>query len=117
MPIISWTALQKENFYPLKKKIIKENNLAFLYDESGTSVKDDCLTPDKFYKDLSTISPTFDLYLCMNISSLVENCQNKPKVIGINNCRLKTNRTILSNTDLQDYTYEETPTAASRGGS
>ena len=110
-------SITKGKFLSSEKKIIEENNLAFLYDESGTSVKNDCLTPDKFYKELSTISPTFDLYLHMSISSLVENCQNKHKVIGINNCRLITNRTILSNTDLQDYTYEETPTAASRGGS
>ena len=62
----------------------------------------------------------------MNISSLlfhfhdlkylVENCQNKPKVIGIIECRLRTNRTVLSNIDLQDYTYEWTPAAASKGG-
>ena len=62
----------------------------------------------------------------MNISSLpyhfddlkylVENCRNKPKVIGIAECRLRTNRTVLSNIDLQDYTYEWTATAASKGG-
>ena len=62
----------------------------------------------------------------MNISSLpyhfddlkylVENCQNKPKVIGITECRLRANRTVLSNIDLQDYTYEWTPTTASKGG-
>ena len=62
----------------------------------------------------------------MNISSLpyhfddlkylVENCQNKPKVNGITACRLRTNRIVFSNIDLQDYTYEWTPTAASKGG-
>ena len=61
----------------------------------------------------------------MNISSLPyyfndqkyleENCQNKPKVIGITKCRLRTNRTVLSNIDLQDYTYEWTPIATSKG--
>ena len=49
-------------------KIIQENNLAFLHDESEISVKNNCLTPDKLSKELSTISPT--LYLHMNISSL-----------------------------------------------
>ena len=98
--------------YPRPKKIIQENNLAFLDDESGISVKSDCLTPDKFYKELSTISPTSNLYHHMNISSLpyhfddlkclVENSQNKPKVIGITECRLRANRTVLSNIDLQD---------------
>ena len=62
----------------------------------------------------------------MNISSLpyhfddlkylVENCQNKPKVNGITACRLRANRIVFSNIDLQDYTYEWTPTAASKGG-
>ena len=51
-------------------KIIQENNLAFLHDESETSVKNNCLTPDELYKELSTISPTSTLYLHMNISSL-----------------------------------------------
>ena len=117
--------IAKRNFVFSPKKIIQENNLAFLDDDSGTSVKNNCLTPDEFYKELSTISPTSNLYLHMNISSLpyhfddlkylVENCQNKPKVIGITECRLRANRTVLSNTDLQDYTYEWTPTTASKG--
>ena len=91
-------------------------------DESRPSVKNDCLIPDKFNKELSTISPTFNLYLHMNISSLpyhfndlkylVENCQNKPKVIGITKCTLRANRTVLPSTDLQNYTYEWTPTLA-----
>ena len=61
----------------------------------------------------------------MNISSLPyyfndqkylgENCQNKPKVIGITKCRLRANRTVLFNIDLQDYTYEWTPIATSKG--
>ena len=85
--------ITKGNFVFSPKKIIQENNLAILDDESGTSVKNDCLTPEEFYKELSTISPTSNLYLHMNISSLpyhfddlkylVENCQNKPKVTGI----------------------------------
>ena len=51
-----------------------------------------------------------------NLKYLVENCQNKPKVIGTIECRLRANRTVLSNIDLQDYTYEWTPTTASKGG-
>ena len=62
----------------------------------------------------------------MNISSLpyhfddlkylVEYCQNKPEVIGITECRLRAKRTVLLSIDLQDYTYEWTPTTASKGG-
>ena len=44
-------SITKGKFLSSEKKIIEENNLAFLYDESGTSVKNDCLTPDKFYKE------------------------------------------------------------------
>ena len=42
-------------------------------------------------------------------------CQNKPKAIGIIECRQRENRTVLSNINLQDYTYEWTPTTASKG--
>ena len=42
-------------------------------------------------------------------------CQNKPKAIGITECRQRENRTVLSNINLQDYTYEWTPTTASKG--
>ena len=36
--------------------------------------------------------------------------------MGITECRLRANRTVLSNIDLQDYTYGWTPTTASKGG-
>ena len=118
--------ITKGNFVSSPKKIIQENNLAFLHDESGTSVKNDCLTPDEFYKELSTISPTSNLYLHMNISPLphhsgylmylVEKCHNKHKVIGITECRLTVNKTVLSNTNLQDCTYEWTPTTPWKSG-
>ena len=51
-----------------------------------------------------------------DLKYLVENCQIKLKVIGITECRLRANRTVLSNIDLQHYTYEWTPTTASKGG-
>ena len=59
-------------------------------------------TPDEFYENLKTISPTYNLYLHMNISllqyhiddlmHLVKSCPNKPKIIGITACRLRKNR-------------------------
>ena len=116
----------KENIISSPKKIIQENNLIFLNDECGTSINNDYFTPDEFYKEMSTISPTCNLYLHMNISSLpyhfgdlkylLGNCQSKPKVTGISECRLRTNRTVLSNIDLNGYTYEWTLTEASKGG-
>ena len=47
---------------------------------------------------------------------MVENCRNKPKVTEITEWRLRTNKTVLSDIGLQDYTYEWTPDAASKGG-
>ena len=62
----------------------------------------------------------------MNISSLqyhiddlrylVESCPNKPKIIGITECRLRKNREVLSNIDLNDYSFEFTPTESTKGG-
>ena len=108
----------KGNLISSPKETIQENNLIFLNDEYGTSRNSEYFTPDKFYKEVSTISPNCNLYLHMNISSLpyhfddlkylLENCQSKPKVIGISECRLRANRTVLSNIDLKDYTYEWT---------
>ena len=112
--------IMKGNFVSSPKKKIQETDLAFLDDESGTLVKNECLAPDEIYKELSTISPTSNLYLHMNISPLphhsgylmylVEKCHNKHKVIGITECRLTVNKTVLSNTNLQDCTYEWAPT-------
>ena len=94
--------ISEGHFLSSPKKIIQENNLAFLDDESETSVKIHCLTPDEFYNGLSTTSPTSNLYLYMNIFSLPyhfndlkyldEICQNKPNVNGITECRLRANR-------------------------
>ena len=39
-------------------------------DEYETSINNDYFTPDEFYEEVSTISPTCNLYLHMNISSL-----------------------------------------------
>ena len=87
--------------------------------------KNDSFTPDEFYEKLETISLTYNLYIHMNISSLqyhiddlnylVENCPTKPKIIGITQCRLRKNRTVLSNIDLNDYSFEST-TESTRGG-
>ena len=46
-----------------------------------------------------------------DLKYLLENCQNKPKVIGISECSLRANKTALS---MKDYTYEWTPTEALR---
>ena len=60
----------KENLISSPKKIIQDNNLVFLNDQYGTAIKNDSFTPDEFYENLKTISPTYNLYIHMNISSL-----------------------------------------------
>ena len=62
----------------------------------------------------------------MNISSLqyhiddlrylVESCPNKPKIIGITECRLRKNREVLANIDLKDYYFEFATTGSIKGG-
>ena len=81
--------VRKENLISSPKKIIQDNNLVFLNDQYRTAIKNDSFTPDEFYKNLKTISPTYNLYIRMNISSLkyhiddlrylVESCPNKSK--------------------------------------
>ena len=117
----------KENLKSTPKKIIQDNNLVFLNDQYGTAIKNDSFTPDEFYKNLKTISPTYNLVIHMNISSLqyysddlrylVKTCPNKPKIIGITECRLRTNREVLSNIDLNDYSFEFITTESTKRGS
>ena len=63
--------LPKENLVSSPKQIIQGNNLVFLNDQYGWNCnKNDSFTPDEFYKNLKTISPTYNLYIHMNISAL-----------------------------------------------
>ena len=47
---------------------------------------------------------------------LVASCPNKPKIIGITECRLRKNRELLSNIDLNDYSFEFATTKSTKGG-
>ena len=51
-----------------------------------------------------------------DLKYLLKNCQSKPKVIWISECRLRTNKIVLSNIDLNGYAYKWTTTEASKGG-
>ena len=116
----------KENLISSPKKIIQVNNLVFLNDQYGTAMKNDSFTPDEFYENLKTISPTYNLYIHMYISSLryhiddlrylVESCPDRPKIIGITECRLRKNREVLSSIDLNDYSFEFTATESTKRG-
>ena len=115
-----------ENLISSPKKIIWDNNLVSLNDQYETAIKNDSFTPNEFYGNLKTISPTYNLYIHMNISSiqyhindlrdLVESWLNKPKIIGITECRPRKNRKVLSNVDLNDYSFEFTTTKSTKGG-
>ena len=115
-----------ENLISSPKKIIWDNNLVSLNDQYETAIKNDSFTPNEFYGNLKTISPTYNLYIHMNISliqyhindlrDLVESWLNKPKIIGITECRLRKNRKVLSNVDLNDYSFEFTTTKSTKGG-
>ena len=115
-----------ENLISSPKKIIWDNNLVSLNDQYETAIKNDSFTPNEFYGNLKTISPTYNLYIHMNISliqyhindlrDLVESWLNKPKIIGITKCRLRKNRKVLSNVDLNDYSFEFTTTKSTKGG-
>ena len=47
---------------------------------------------------------------------LVASCPNKPKIIGITECRLRKNREVLSNIDLNYYYFEFATTESIKGG-
>ena len=42
------------------------------------------------------------------------NCKNKPKVIGISECRIKTGRLPLSNINMDNFSHEYTPIESSK---
>ena len=51
-----------------------------------------------------------------DLNTFIMNCKNKSKVIGISECRIKTDRSPLSNINISNYSYEHTPTELSKGG-
>ena len=51
-----------------------------------------------------------------DLNTFIMNCKNKPKVMGISQCRIKAGRP-LSNINKNNYSYEYTPTESSKGGS
>lgn len=80
------------------KQITQENQVTFPNEKQSSVTTNEILTPDEFHSHLETLLPS-NLCLHMNISSmsyhiddlksLITNCQFKPKIIGISECRLK----------------------------
>ena len=106
-------------------KLLSTNDyLLFLDQECENAAKTELMTPDDFYQINNNNSN--NLFLHMNISSVsyhiddlntfIMNCKNKPKVIGISECRIKAGRSHLSNINMNNYSYEYTPNESSKGG-
>ena len=66
------------------------------------------------------------IHIHLNISSisyhnddlvlLITNCKTKPSVTGISESRMRTDRSPLSNINIDNYIYEYTSTKSSKGG-
>ena len=106
-------------------KLLSTNDyLLFPDEECENAAKTELTTPDNFY--LINNNNSNNLFLHMNISSVsyhiddlntfIMDCRNKPKVIGFSECRIKTGRPPLSNINMNNYSYEYTPTESSKGG-
>ena len=87
------------------KLLSTSNYLLFADEEFENAADTELMTPDNFYQINNSNSNNLSLH--MNISSVsyhiddlntfIMNCKNKPKVIGISECRLKAGRPPLSN--------------------
>ena len=93
-------------------KLLSTNDyLLFPDEECENAAKTELMTPDDFYQINNNNSN--NLFLHMNISSVsyhiddlntfIMNCKNKPKVIGISECRIKAGRPPLSNININNY--------------
>ena len=106
-------------------KLLSTNDyLLFPDEECENAAKTELMTPDDFYQINNNNSN--NLFLHMNISSVsyhiddlstfIMNCKNKAKVIGISGCRIKAGMPLLSNINMNNYSYEYTPAESSKGG-
>ena len=107
------------------KQIMQENQMISSNDKQSSVTANEIFFPDEFHNHLKTLLPS-NLYLHVNISSLphhiddlkslITNCQVKPKIIGISECRLKKNLDVLSNINIEGYNFEYTTAESSKGG-
>ena len=93
-------------------KLLSTNDyLLFPDEECENAAKTELMTSDDFYQINNNNSN--NLFLHMNISpvsyhtddlsTFIMNCKNKPKVIGISECRIKAGRPPLSNININNY--------------
>ena len=104
---------------PINKRLF-----TFSDEECENSAKTELLTPDDFCQ--ANNNNLNSLFLHMNFSSvsyhtddlntLTKDCKSKSKVIGISECRMKTDRLLLSNTNMNNYSHEYTPAESFKEG-
>ena len=93
-------------------KLLSTNDyLLFPDEECENAAKTELMTPENFYQINKNNSN--NLFLHMNILSVsyhidglntfIMNCKNKPKVIGISECRIKTGKPPLSNINITTH--------------
>ena len=93
-------------------KLLSTNDyLLFPDEEYENAAKTQLITSDDLYQINNNNSN--NLFLHMNISpvsyhtddlsTFIMNCKNKPKVIGISECRIKAGRPPLSNININNY--------------
>ena len=51
-----------------------------------------------------------------DLNTLTKDCKSKSKVIEISECRMKTDRRLLSNTNMNNYSHEYTPAESFKEG-
>ena len=116
-------ALMLDKVLTSPKLLLTNDHLLFPDEECENAAKTEVMTPDDFYQVINNNSNNH--FLHMNISSVfyhiddlntfVMNWKIKPKVTGISECRIKTGRPPLSNINMNNYSYEYTPTESSKG--
>ena len=93
------------------KLLSTTNYLLFPDEECENAAKTELMTPENFYQINKNNSN--NIFLHMNILSVsyhidglntfIMNCKNKPKVIGISECRIKTGRPPLTNINITTH--------------
>ena len=82
------------------------------------------MTPGNFYQTKNNSSNCLLLHMSFSsvschiddLNTLTTNCKNKTKVIGISECRIKNDRLLLSNINMNNNSHEYTPTESFKGG-
>ena len=102
---------------PTSPKLLSTNDhLLFPDEECENESKTKLITPGNFYQISNNNSNNLFLHLNIfsvsyhidNLNTFLMNCKNKPKVIGISECKIKAGRPPLSNINMSNYSNEYT---------